>query len=452
MCTSSYGRYTIHQGNKRDVNPIIISGIGFALVIVLMLVGMPVGFSMAIVGFVGFVVVNSWHSALTIIAIDVYDWFSSYTLVVVPMFVFMGTLAFYSGEAKRLFASARSLLGSAPGGLAMTTTLACALFGAICGSTIASAAAMGKMALPEMKRYGYKLSLATGCVAVSGTVAILIPPSTVLIIYGVLTEQSIGKLFIAGLLPGALMTILLMAFIYILSKRNPDLAPGGPKISLKEKALSLVHGSGSLIIFILVIGGLFGGWFTPSEAGSLGAFSVLILALARRELDRQALFNSLWETVRITAMVYVIIAGGVIFGHFITVLGIPRYLSGWLSTSSLPGGGIMACIIIIYFLGGFFMDSLAMIVVTIPVFFPIVQALGFDPLWFGVIIVLLVEIGAVTPPVGINVYVVKGIDPEVTMETIFRGVMPFLVPMVITLAILALFPQVVTFLPGFMRY
>ncbi|MBN1629814.1 MAG: TRAP transporter large permease [Thermoleophilia bacterium] len=430
------------------MNPTTIAVIGIVVLVVIFLLRMPVAYAMGVVGFVGFIVASSWSGALRIVAKDLWATFSSYSLSVAPMFVLMGTIAFYSGISGRLFDAANKWLGRLPGGLSLATIAACAGFGAMCGSTTAAAAAMGKVTLPEMKRYGYDDALRTGCIASAGSLAIMIPPSTVLIIYGVMTEQSIGKLFIAGILPGLLLAVAFMAVVLLLVWRNPGLAPPGVKTSWKEKFFGLSGIIEMLLLFALVMGGLFVGWFTPTEAGAVGAFGAIIIALARRKLTLNAFWQSLKETTRITAMVFLIIACATIFGHFMAITRAPFALSEFVGGLPLPSIVIMMLVMCIYLIGGCFMDSLALVTLTIPILYPIVTKLGYDPIWFGVLIILAAEMGVITPPVGVNVYVIKGVAPDVPMHTIFRGIWPFLGAEVICTVIILFVPQIALFLPN----
>jgi tripartite ATP-independent transporter DctM subunit len=333
----------------------------------------------------------------------------------------------------------------------MATVGACAAFSAISGSTNATAATMATVTLPEMKRYNYDVSLATGTVAAAGSLGILIPPSVIFIVYGILTEQSIGKLFAAGIFPGMLLSILFLLTIYLRVSRNPSLAPPGPKTSLKEKLRSFVGVLETLIIFALVMGGIFFGIFTPTEAAAAGAFLTLLIAIIRRQLTWQGFIQSIADTTRISCMVMVIVSGAVLFGHFMAVTRLPYDLANWVSHLPLPNHAIMGVIILVYLFGGCFMDALAMIMLTIPIFFPVSQALGFDPIWFGVVIVLITEMGVITPPVGVNVYVVYGVAKDVPLEEIFKGVLPMLIALLVCNLILLFFPQIALFLPGLMR-
>jgi C4-dicarboxylate transporter DctM subunit len=424
---------------------------GIIILIVLLFSNMPVGFVMGLVGLGGFIFVKGPGPGLNLLASDIFEIFSSYGLTVIPLFVLMGQLSFQSGISRRLFEAAYVLLGNRKGGLAMATIGTCAGFSAISGSTNATAATMATVALPEMKRYGYNMGLATGTVAAGGSLGILIPPSTVFIVYGILTEQSIGKLFMAGILPGILLTFLFMAAIYTVVTLNPSLAPEGPKTGFKEKISSFIGVLETLFLFIIVMGGIFFGIFTPTEAAAIGAFATLLMAIVRRQISWRDFIKALAATTQTSCMIMVIIAGATIFGHFMAVTRVPFELSAWAANLPLPGSLIMIIIILLYIFGGCFMDSLALITLTVPIFAPLAETLGFNLIWFGVIIVLITEMGVITPPVGINVYVVHGIARDVPLETIFKGVMPMFAALIVCNILLLLFPQIALFLPNLMR-
>jgi len=434
------------------MSPIIAGIAGIVLLLLLFLIRMPVAFAMAFVGLVGFAYLGDPGPALSLLAQDIFEQFSSYPLTVIPMFILMGTFAFAAGISQRLYKATYTWVGQFRGGLTIATVFACAGFGAICGSSTATAATMGKIALPEMKKYSYDNALATGTVAAAGSLGILIPPSTILIVYGILTEESIGKLFIAGVLPGILLSLFFAATVVILCLRNPAIGPPGDPTSWKEKLRAITGIIPAIILFLLAVGGLFLGWFSPTQAGAIGAGGALIIGLARRQLSWRTFFEAGKEGLRTGCMVIFIITGAVIFGHFMAVSTIPFRLADWLGGLAINRMAVMAVIIFIYFMGGFFMDSMGLVVVTIPIFFPVVMELGFDPIWFGVIIVLVAEMGVITPPVGVNVFVIKGIAPDVPLETIFKGIFPFLVALIIVTAILVIFPQIATFLPSFISY
>ena len=433
------------------MTPITSGLIGLVLLIVLMFARIPVGFVMALVGFLGFGLLTSWGASLNLIARDFFSVFSSYNLTVIPLFVLMGQVAFHAGISGRLFHAAHKFLGHLPGGLAVATIGACAGFSAICGSTSATAATMASVALPEMKKYRYDPALATGVVAAGGSLGILIPPSTIFIIYGIMTEQSIGKLFMAGVLPGILLTVFFILSILIWTRFNPDLCIATPKASLQERIASLSGLIETFLLFVLVMGGLFIGFFTPTEAAGIGAFGTIVIATIGRHLTWPGFIRSLQETTRISCMVLVIVAGATVFGHFLAVTTIPAQIGQWVSGLPLPSFAIIGLIILVYFLLGCLMDSLAMIMLTIPVFYPVVTTLGYDPVWFGVVIVLVAEMGVITPPVGINVYVVAGVARDVPLQTIFRGSLNMMAALLLTAILLILFPQIALFLPGFMK-
>ncbi|HOO90292.1 MAG TPA: TRAP transporter large permease, partial [Syntrophales bacterium] len=341
-------------------------------------------------------------------------------------------------------------IGHWPGGLAIATVGACAAFSAICGSTNATAATMGAATLPEMKRYDYKPELATGVVAAGGSLGILIPPSVIFIVYGILTEQSIGRLFMAGLLPGVVLVVLFIITIFIWTSLRPELGPKGPKASLREKMVSLSGLIETFVLFVLIMGGLFCGFFTPTEAGAIGACGTLILALIGRNLTMKGFITSLSDTTRISCMILLIVAGATIFGHFLAVTRIPFDIAQAVSEIQLPRYAIMLIIVAVYLIGGCVIDSLALIMLTIPIFYPVVLFLNYDPIWFGVIIVLVTQIGVITPPVGINVYVVNGVARDVPLHVIFKGVVPFLVALIVGTLLLIPFPQIALFLPSLM--
>lgn len=433
------------------MSPTIIGLIGLVLLFTLIFTRIPVGFLMGILGLAGFAWIVSPEAAFSMVAKDIFSIFSSYNLTVVPLFIFMGQIAFHSGISRRLFDTAYAWIGHLPGGLAIATIGACAGFSAICGSTNATAATMAAVTLPEMKRFNYKPSLATGVVAAGGSLGILIPPSVIFIVYGILTEQSIGKLFIAGIVPGILLTLFFIAAILIWTTLNPELGPRGPKTTFREKIRSLAGVFETLALFIMVMSGLFAGIFTPTEAGGIGAAGTLLLALITRTLNWKGFTDALMETTRISCMIMVIVAGATIFGHFLAVSRIPFDIASWIAHFDLHPWLIMLLIIAVYIAGGCFIDSLALIMLTIPIFYPVITHLGFDPIWFGVIIVLITQIGVITPPVGINVYVVSGVARDVPLEVIFRGVVPLLIALIILTLLLIPFPQIVLFLPSLLR-
>lgn len=423
--------------------------IGTIVFLALILFRMPIAYAMALVGFVGFSYLTSVMIGFNMVAKEIFNTFTSYSLSVIAMFVWMGFLAYYSGIGTRLFVFAYKLIGHLPGGLAVATQAACGIFGAICGSNTATAATIGAIALPEMEKYKYDSSLATASVAAGGVLGVLIPPSVIFIVYGTATEQSIGTLFMAGILPGILLMFAYMATIILLTSRKPELGPAGPKASWRERLTALRGGVIEvLVVFGLSIGGLFAGWFTPTEAGAVGAAGVLGVSLIGKSLNWRKLSSSLLDTTRTTAMIMLMIAGAMIFGRFMAISQLPFELASWTGTLPLPSWAIMGVILFIYLILGCFIDALALVLLTTPIFYPIVvNTLGYDPIWFGVIVVLVVAMGVITPPVGMNVYIIKGVAPHVPLETIFKGIWPFLGALIVCLIILIAFPSIATILP-----
>lgn len=436
------------------MNALLIGLIGVAVLFLLLLLRMPIAYAMALVGFVGFSFISSSISAgFSMVAREIYNTFASYSLSVIVMFVWMGFLAYYSGIGTRLYIFAYKLIGHMPGGLAIATQAACGVFGAICGSNTATAATMGAIALPEMRKYHYDMSLASASVAAGGVLGVLIPPSVIFIVYGMATEQSIGALFMAGIIPGIILMLLYMLAIYIITRRKPSLGPAGIRAGWQETAQALRGGLAEvLLVFILSMGGLFAGWFTPTEAGAVGAAGVLIAALMGKNISWDKLRESLLDTTRTTAMIMLMIAGAMIFGRFMAVSRMPFEIASWTGSLPLPPAATMAIILLVYLFLGCFIDALALILLTIPIFYPVVvNTLGYDPIWFGVIVVLVVAMGVITPPVGMNVYVIKGVAPDIPLEVIFKGIWPFLAAIALLLLVLMVFPGMATFLPGLFR-
>ncbi len=423
--------------------------LGLAAFMLLLILRMPIAYAMALVGFVGFSFLTSVSSGFSMVAKEIYNTFSSYSLSVIVMFIWMGFLAYYSGIGTRLYVFAYKLIGHWPGGLAIATQIACGIFGAICGSNTATAATMGAIALPEMKKYHYDMSLATASIAAGGVLGVLIPPSVIFIVYGMATEQSIGKLFMAGIIPGIMLMFFYIITIWILTLRKPALGPPGPRASRQERFKSLRGGLAEvLFIFALSMGGLFAGWFTPTEAGAVGAAGVLLVALLGKNLDAEGFKKSLFDATRTTAMIMLMIAGAMIFGRFMAISRVPFELASWAGSLPLPPVGVLAIILLIYLILGCFIDALALVLLTIPIFYPVVvNTLAYDPLWFGVIMVMVVAMGVITPPVGMNVYVIKGVAPEIPIELIFQGIWPFLIALIICLIVLIAFPVLATALP-----
>ncbi|MCK5311639.1 MAG: TRAP transporter large permease [Desulfobacteraceae bacterium] len=436
------------------MTPTVIGLIGIAIMIVMFFTKMPIAYVMGIVGFVGFSIMTTPEIGLSLLSRSFFGVFEDYNLTTIPLFILMGQLAFNSGISGRLYEAGYKFLGHIRGGLAMATVSACTAFGAVCGSSPATAATMATVGLPEMKKYGYNNELSTGSVASGGGIGMIMPPSVVLIIYGILTEQSIGALFVAGIFPALLVTILFIFSIYIICTIKPEQGPPGEKFSWAEKLKALLGLFETLIIFATVIGGIFLGWFTPTEAAAIGACAVLFVAIVRKQITWKGFVKSLNETIRTSCMVLMLIAGAVIFGKFLAITRIPFDIAGWVAGLDMAPFLVMAVIIFIYFIGGCFMDALAFVTLTVPIFFPVVQELGYDPIWFGVIIVMVTEMGVITPPVGINVYVVygvaKNIIDDIRLEAIFKGIFPFLLAVILGVIILMIFPQIILYLPNLM--
>ncbi len=432
--------------SKMDLLYIGIMGI-IVLLFFLFFLGIPVGFAMAIVGFLGFSYVVNFQAALSILGSDLWNNFSSYGFTVIPLFIFMGFLSFNAGIAERLYKAAYTWFGPWRGGLAIATIGACELFGAICGSNTATAATMGAVALPQMKKYNYDPGLSAGAVATGGTLGTIMPPSVVLIIIALQTEQSIVKLFFASIIPALVMGALLITTIYILCRIRPELGPAGPKTTVKEKIKSLYTVVEALSIFILVLGGLFLGIFTPTEAGAMGVFFTFCVALIGKGVTKEGLIKSFTNTLKISCMVFLLVTGAIIFGRFLAVTRLPFEIADLIVGLPVPNYVILSCIIIIYLIGGCLMDSLGFLVLTIPIFFPLGTKLGYDPVWYSVILTIVTTLGAVTPPVGVNIYVVKAFIPEVPIVKIFNSVSYFIVACIISMVILFIFPDLVLFLP-----
>lgn len=437
------------------MTPMTIGILGLVALFLLLLASLPVAFVMGIVGAVGFAAIVSPHAALAVLSADIMDSFMNYGLTVIPLFVFMGQVCFHTGISGKLFEAAYKWIGCFKGGLAMATVGACAAFGAICGSGPATAATMSAVALPEMRKYNYKPSLAGGVVASAGGLGMLIPPSVVFIVYGILTEQSIGKLFIAGIMPGILISILFCIVIAIECAIDPSAGPAGPKFSLTERLKSLGSTSETLLLFALVIGGMFAGWFTPTEGAAVGAAGSIIIAAISRKLSIKMLKLALKETLRTSCMVMIIVACATVFGHFLAVSGMPVRFAFWLAALPLPAWAIIIIIGIFYLIAGCFVDSLALAMLTVPIFYPVIQTLGksigYDSIWFGVFIVVITQMGVITPPVGVNVYVVAGTDRNIKIPEIFKGSIPFLIALFAAVGILLIFPSIATWLPALVK-
>lgn len=429
------------------MNEVVIGIIGLILVLALFLTGIELGFAMALVGFAGFSYIRSMDAALNLLAKDVFDVLASYGFTVVPLFILMGQVAFNAGIAKRLFDTAYRFIGHIPGGLAMATVVGATAFKAICGSSPATAATFAIVAVPEMERYGYSKKLSAGIAATVGTLGILIPPSVTLIVFGMITEQSIGKLFLAGLIPGLLIAVFFMIIIYGWCRIDPSIGPKGVRSTWKERIASLPDVLWVVVIFVLMIWGLMKGVFTPTEAGSVGTLAVLLLAVSKRIINIKGFIRSVSEALRTACMVMMLIAGSIILGHFLAVTKIPMLAAEWIVSLPFNRYIIVVIISIIYLIGGSFIDDLAFMILATPIFFPVILKLGFDPMWFGIVIGITVMVGVVIPPVAINVFVVKNIT-KIPFGVIYSGVYPFLISLFVCGALLFLFPKMALFLPS----
>lgn len=421
------------------------------LLVAIFLFRIPVAFAMGIIGFGGFAYVLNWNAATGMLGTELWNVFSKYGLTVIPLFILMGQICFYSGVNERLYKSAYAWMGQIRGGIAMTTVLACAGFAAICGSNSATAATMSTVALPQMKKFKYSPILSTGSVAAGATLGVVIPPSVVLIIIGLQTSQSIAQLFVGGMVPGILLTGLFLGTIWYLCRKNPDWGPAGPSTTLAEKLRSLPGSIEMIILFILVMGGLFLGLFTPTEAGAAGAALALLISVVSGKMSWKKFHLAVNDSLKISCMIMVIMLGAVIFGRFLAVTRLPFEAAGWVAGLPIPPLVIIMVICLIYVVGGMVMDALALLLVTIPIFFPVVTAMGYDPLWFGVLITVVTTLGAISPPVGVNTFIVASMAKDVSMTDVFKGVTYFVAAYVLCVAILLAFPSVVTFLPGLMQ-
>ena len=425
--------------------------LGFAGVFVLALLRVPLAFAMGLVGFIGLGLMRGWQPTMANASQVVFDTGFAYTLSVVPLFILMGNFVARAGLAHELFRAAFTFVGHLRGGLAHATVVACAGFGAICGSSIATCATMSKVAFPPMKKLGYADYLSTGVIAAGGTLGIMIPPSTIMVIYGIVTETHIGKLFAAGVLPGLVCAALLMLGVLWVIWRDPDAGPAGPRSSWTERIAALRGIWGVLALVVIVLGGIYGGVFTATEGAGIGASGAFFFALLRGTLTPKVLFEVLLESARTTAMLFTILIAASIFSAFVNFTTMPGDLKDGITQIGLPPLAVIAAMMLVYVVLGTIMEELTMVLLTLPVFFPVVTALGFDPVWFGVLIVLVVQVGLISPPVGMNMFVMNALLKGVGMLAIFRGCAIFCVPLVVGLALVMLFPQLALWLPSFMK-
>lgn len=428
----------------------IASLLGFAVMLVLAFARVPIAFAMAIVGFVGFAMLTNVNASLAMIGQVTYETGITYELVVLPLFVLMGNLVTRSGFSEALYRAAYAFLGHLRGGLAMATVVACGGFSAVCGSSLATAATMVKVAIPSMRRYRYADSLAAGSIAAGGTLGILIPPSVIMVIYGVITETNIGKLFIAGVVPGIIAILLFLIAIGALTALRPELGPSGERTGWRERIAAFADVWGVALLFLLVMGGIYGGAFTATEAAGIGAGGALVLAVLRGSLGLRGLFDVLLESLATTAMMFAVLFGALIFSNFINLAGLPSALASWIGSLEVSPTLVLIALLLMYLVLGCVLDTLAMVLLTVPAIFPVVTGLGFDPIWFGVFVVVVTEIGMLTPPVGMNVFVIKATLPDIDTKVVFKGVMPFWFAHAMLAILLIFVPAIALFLPSLM--
>lgn len=429
-----------------------IALIGVVILLVLLIMGMNIGICMMAVGFFGYAYVRNFSAAFALFKNIPFTQATNYSFTVIPLFVLMGQLCYYSGMSADLFDCAHKWLGGLRGGLAAATVAACAAFSAICGSTAATAATMGVVALPEMRAHGYDDGLACGSIAAGGTLGILIPPSTGFIIYGIVAGESIGALFAAGIVPGLILALCYILAISVVVRVKPNAAPGKVHFTMKEKLISLKGGVAMILLFVIAIGGIFGGLFTANEAAAVGAVAALIYLICRRRFTMKVMIACLRDTLKTSGMIFLILIGAYIFGSFLSITQLPTILANFVNSLDVSRYVILAVIIVIYAIMGCFMDSLAMVMLTVPIFLPIMTGLGFHSVWYGVLMIMVMEMGLITPPVGMNVYIVAGVAKDVPLQKIFAGVAPMVVGMFVAILILVIFPQVALWLPGILGY
>ncbi|MDT3735601.1 MAG: TRAP transporter large permease [Denitratisoma sp.] len=425
--------------------------IAFAVMLGLTFLRLPIAFSMALVGFLGFAYMVNFTAALSMVGSVAFETGMSYTLSIVPLFILMGNLVTKAGLSAELYRVSYAFLGHRRGGLAMATILACGGFGAICGSSLATAATMSKVAMPSMRKYGYSDALAAGSIAAGGTLGILIPPSVVMVIYGILAEQNIGKLFIAGILPGLVAVACYLAAVSVTVRLDPKAGPPGERVTWHERLVALGDVWGVLILFLVVIGGIYGGIFTPTEAAGIGAGGGLVFLLARQGFDWRLLRLILVESAITTGMIFTILIGALIFANFINMTGMPTELTQYAERFRETPLLVIIAILLIYLVLGCVLESMSMILLTVPMFYPLVAHLGYDLIWFGIIVVVVTEISMITPPVGLNVFVLRSVLPDVPTQSVFRGVMPFIVADVVRLGLLVAFPAISLYLTQFVK-
>ena len=431
-----------------NLSPDAVAVIGFVALFGLMLLRVPVGMAMGLVGVCGYSYIVGSGPALKLIGQTSMRTVTDYTFGVIPMFMLMGAFVSVSGVSRELFRAANAFIGHLRGGLGVATVLACGGFAAICGSSVATAATFSSVAYPEMRRFGYPQSFSTGVIAAGGTLGAMLPPSTVLAVYAILTQQDIGKLFMAGIVPGLLAMLMYVLTIFIIVKVRPDWLPRGESTTWAERFAGLKDVWAPLLLFVFVIGGLYGGFFTPTEAGGVGATGAFLLGVLRGKLDRAGILQALLSATRTAAAVFTVLIGALIFGYFLTITQVPQKLTGFLTELGLGRYEVLALIMLMYLILGCLMDAMAMIILTVPIIYPVIVQLGFDPIWFGIIIVMTVELGLIHPPVGMNVFVIKSVVQDVSFMTIFKGVIPFILTDILRLIILIAFPVIALWLPS----
>jgi tripartite ATP-independent transporter DctM subunit len=433
------------------MSPIEIGIVGVIALFIFMLLGMPIGLSMGLIGFLGLFFISGPEAALVRLGLTPFSSTNSYIISLLPLFTLMGEFAFASGITRDAYDTGYRWIGHLPGGLAMATIGGCAAFAAVCGSSIATSATMGSASLPEMRHYKYNPSLATGSIAAGGTLGILIPPSMGFILYGLITEQSIGKLLISGILPGILLSFLFIITIAVWTKLDPLSGPGGPKSSWRERFIALKNVWAVLLLFLIVIGGIYSGVFTATEAAGVGTFCAFLTALGRRKLTKENILTSFRATLRTTGMIFVLIICAQIFSYFVAVSQLSTALAEFIGGLAVPPLGILVAILILYIILGCIMEVFSAMLITMPILFPLSVSLGFDPIWFGVLTVIMLEMGLITPPIGMNVFVIAGMAREVPMYSIFKGIWPFVVALAVCISLLIVFPQIALFLPNAMK-
>lgn len=432
------------------MSPLVISLIAIVAFLIIIFHSLPIAFSFALVGFIGLIFVRDLNTALFSIGNTPLTWASAESLLPFPLFILMGFFAYNSGISSELYDTARKWIGRLPGGLAMATTVACTGFAACSGSSVAAAATMGTVAFPEMEQYNYDRRLSTGCIAAGGLLAPLIPPSATFIVMGVLTQTSIVDLFMAGIFPGLLLAVLFLVAIFVVCRRNPELGPAGPSFSWRERLVSLRGVWGMLVLFLLVVGGLYIGIFTPSEAGAIGAFGAFLIGLVKRQLTFSNIFSSLKDAARVTCFLFTIFIGAMIFNTLLAVSGFSTMFAEWVTAFNVPPAIIVIGTLFIYLPLGMVMDAMAICLLTLPIFFPIIVSLGYDLVWYLVLAAVAGETALLTPPVGMNVYVVHGVT-KVPLGEVFRGIYPFLIMVILCMVILFIFPEITLFIPGMMK-